>query len=67
MAAPAGPDLTHVASRTTLASAMLPNNRGNLAGWVTNAQSLKPGSEMPTIRLDGRDLQALVAYLEALR
>jgi cytochrome c oxidase subunit 2 len=67
IAAPAGPDLTHVASRTTLASAMLPNNRGNLAGWVTNAQSLKPGSEMPTIRLNGRDLQALVAYLEALR
>ena len=67
MTAPAGPDLTHVASRSTLASAMLPNNRGNLAGWVTNAQSLKPGSEMPTIRLDGRDLQALVAYLEALK
>jgi cytochrome c oxidase subunit II len=65
--APAGPDLTHVASRATLASAMLPNNRGNLAGWVTNAQSLKPGSQMPTIPLDGHDLQALVAYLEALR
>jgi cytochrome c oxidase subunit 2 len=62
-----GPDLTHLASRQTIAAGTLLNNRGNLAGWVANAQSLKPGSGMPNVPLPGRDLQALVAYLETLK
>lgn len=62
-----GPDLTHLASRHTIAAGTLLNTRGNLAGWVVNAQSLKPGSGMPNIPLSGRDLQALVAYLETLK
>jgi cytochrome c oxidase subunit 2 len=67
MLAHVGPDLTHLASRQTIAAGTLLNNRGNLAGWVSNAQSLKPGSGMPNVPLDGRDLQALVAYLETLK
>jgi cytochrome c oxidase subunit 2 len=62
-----GPDLSHLASRHTLAAAMLPNNRGNLAGWVINAQHLKPGTSMPNITLQAEDLHALIAYLESLR
>lgn len=62
-----GPDLTHLASRRTIAAGTLLNTRGNLAGWVANAQSLKPGSGMPNILLSGRDLQALVMYLETLK
>ncbi len=62
-----GPDLSHLASRRALAAGTLLNTRGNLAGWVVNAQRLKPGSGMPDILLSGRDLQSLIAYLETLR
>jgi cytochrome c oxidase subunit II len=62
-----GPDLTHVGGRRTLAGGVLPNTRGYMAGWVSNAQALKPGSYMPTMSLAGDDLQALVAYLESLK
>ena len=62
-----GPDLTHLASRRTLAAGTLPNNRGNLAGWILNPQSIKPGNKMPPVNLDSQDLQALLAYLESLK
>jgi cytochrome c oxidase subunit II len=62
-----GPDLTHLASRSTIAAGMLPNTIGNLGGWIMNAQSLKPGSRMPPNQLSGTDLQDLLAYLETLR
>jgi cytochrome c oxidase subunit 2 len=62
-----GPDLTHLASRSTIAAGMLPNTIGNLGGWIMNPQSLKPGSRMPPNQLSGPDLQDLLAYLETLR
>lgn len=62
-----GPDLTHVAGRRTIAAATLPNNRGSLAGWIVNAQGVKPGSQMPRINLPSEDLEALLSYLETLR
>jgi len=62
-----GPDLTHLASRSTIAAGMLPNTIGNLGGWVINPQSLKPGTRMPPNQLSGPDLQDLLAYLETLR
>jgi cytochrome c oxidase subunit 2 len=62
----AGPDLTHVASRRTLAAGLLDNTIGNLGGWIVNSQALKPGNKMPPIPLDGPDLQALLAYLRSL-
>ena len=62
-----GPDLTHLASRSTIAAGMLPNNVGNLGGWILNAQSLKPGSRMPPNQISGPDLQDLLAYLETLK
>src|SRR5665213_4088772 len=37
-----GPDLTHLMSRSTLAAGLLPNTPGNLAGWISSAQALKP-------------------------
>lgn len=63
----AGPDLTHLASRRTLAAGTLPNNRGSLAGWILNPQSLKPGTLMPPILLPGEDLTALLSFLETLQ
>lgn len=61
-----GPDLTHLASRDTLAAGTLPNNPGNLAAWVVDPQAIKPGNEMPGTDLAGDELQALLAYLESL-
>jgi cytochrome c oxidase subunit II len=62
-----GPDLTHLASRQTIAAGMFPNNRGHLAGWIGDPQALKPGVNMPANTLPPDDLQALLAYLETLR
>lgn len=61
-----GPDLTHLASRLTLASGVLPNTRGHLGGWISNPQVIKPGNLMPRVPLDSEELQALLAYLESL-
>lgn len=62
-----GPDLTHMASRATIAAGTLPNTRGYLAGWVLDPQRLKPGVMMPPNQLDPDELHALLAYLENLR
>ncbi len=62
-----GPDLSHVASRSTLAAASFPNTRGHLAGWLLNAPNLKPGTAMPSLSLPSHELHALIAYLETLR
>ena len=61
-----GPDLTHLASRRTLGAGILPNNLGNLGGWVVDPQHIKPGNLMPASTLSGTDLQALLAYLQTL-
>jgi cytochrome c oxidase subunit II len=62
-----GPDLTHLATRQTLAAGALPNTRGHLGGWLSNPQSLKPGSLMPNTDLNSEELLALIAYLEGLK
>jgi cytochrome c oxidase subunit II len=62
-----GPDLTHLGSRRTIAAGTLPNTRGNLAGWILDPQSIKPGAKMPPNNLAPADLRALLAYLETLR
>jgi cytochrome c oxidase subunit 2 len=61
------PDLTHLASRRTLAAGTLPNTRGHLAGWILDPQTAKPGNKMPAVALESDDLQALLGYLESLR
>jgi cytochrome c oxidase subunit II len=61
------PDLTHLGSRLTLAAATVPNTPGHLAGWIADAQGIKPGNRMPTMAINAEDLQALVKYLQALK
>jgi cytochrome c oxidase subunit 2 len=61
------PDLTHLASRKSLAAGTMPMSPGNLYGWVEDAQSLKPGVHMPTIGMEPDKLHAVVAYLETLK
>jgi cytochrome c oxidase subunit 2 len=62
-----GPDLTHLASRRTLAAGTLPNTRGNLAAWIVDPQRIKPGANMPSNAIPARDLDALLAYLGTLK
>jgi cytochrome c oxidase subunit II len=62
-----GPDLTHVASRTSLAALTLPNTPERLAQWIRDPQSVKPGSQMPALRLTNAEIAKLVTYLETLR
>ena len=62
-----GPNLTHFASRRSIAAGTLPMGKGNLYGWVADPQSVKPGNKMPTIRLEPKELHAVVAYLETLK
>jgi cytochrome c oxidase subunit II len=61
------PDLTHVASRESLAAGRLANTPENLAAWIADPQKFKPGVNMPSHRLPDQDLQALVAYLGILK
>jgi cytochrome c oxidase subunit 2 len=62
-----GPDLTHLASRRTLAAATIPNTRGWLGGWVMDPQGIKPGVHMPPNDMRPDELQALLTYLQGLR
>jgi cytochrome c oxidase subunit 2 len=62
-----GPDLTHFASRRTIAAGTLPNTRENLAAWLADPQRIKPGNLMPRVPLTPAALDAVVRYLESLR
>jgi cytochrome c oxidase subunit II len=61
-----GPDLTHVASRETLASGAIDNTTENLEKWLANPESVKP-SLMPNLHLSAVEVRQLAAYLEELR
>ncbi|HSU32857.1 MAG TPA: cytochrome c oxidase subunit II [Bryobacteraceae bacterium] len=61
------PDLTHFGSRRGIAANTVPNTKGNLAGWIVDPQTKKPGNHMATIAVNSTDLQPLVDYLESLK
>jgi cytochrome c oxidase subunit 2 len=62
-----GPDLTHVASRVTLAGGTIANDRALLTAWLRDPQRVKPGNKMPELALPAKDIAALVSYLEELK
>jgi cytochrome c oxidase subunit 2 len=62
-----GPDLTHVASRMTLAAGTLPNTPAALAAWIADPQHYKPGAKMPQVPLTRAQIADLVAYLRSLK
>ena len=78
-----GPNLTHIGSRYTIASAQYPNSPEYMARWIKNARALKPGSLMPTLGqnetdpitkqrvtvggLTDQQIADIVAYLQALQ
>jgi cytochrome c oxidase subunit II len=61
-----GPDLTHLASRDTIASGPVKNTSENLRRWIDNPDSMKPGSLMPPMHLNDHDLNVITAYLMQL-
>ena len=62
-----GPNLTHLASRDTIGSGFITLNRENLKAWIDDPQRLKPGCNMPALKLDPQELDAVVDYLMTLR
>ena len=62
-----GPDLTHLMSRGTLASGMIPNTAETLRSWVGDPQVIKPGCLMPAMQLTDQELAQVIGYLTTLR
>ena len=62
-----GPDLSHLMSRSTIASGIAANNANNLRDWIKNPDQLKKGSLMPAMQLGDDQIDAVVAYLSTLQ
>jgi cytochrome c oxidase subunit 2 len=62
-----GPDLSHLMQRRSIAAGTLANNAGNLAGWISNPQAIKPGSQMPQPEISPAQLQQILAFLQTLK
>jgi cytochrome c oxidase subunit 2 len=62
-----GPDLTHVASRPSIAAGALRTDRDAIDRWIADPQRIKPGANMPKIPLDDAQRAQVVDYLSSLR
>jgi cytochrome c oxidase subunit II len=62
-----GPDLTHLATRRTIAALTIPNDRAHLTQWVADPQKVKPGNKMPGLNLNGQQLRQVVSFLQGLK
>ncbi|HVE34181.1 MAG TPA: cytochrome c oxidase subunit II [Gemmatimonadaceae bacterium] len=77
-----GPNLTHIATRTTIAAGLYPNDERHLARWIKNAPVMKPGVYMLTegageydpvrhmkspTNLTDQQIADIVAYLQTLK
>ncbi|HEY1807880.1 MAG TPA: cytochrome c oxidase subunit II [Acidobacteriaceae bacterium] len=61
-----GPDLTHLASRDTIASGSVLNTPDNLHEWIKDPDHFKQGVLMPAMQLNDAEIDELVAYLDSL-
>lgn len=62
-----GPDLTHFASRDTLASGSVKNLQANVRSFVGDPAHFKPGALMPSMHLNDHELDAVTLYLTTLK
>ncbi|MEE2972730.1 MAG: cytochrome c oxidase subunit II [Planctomycetota bacterium] len=62
-----GPNLSKLATRDTIGSGFIPLDRENLKAWIDDPQALKPGCNMPALKLDDQELDDVVDYLMTLR
>jgi cytochrome c oxidase subunit 2 len=63
----AGPDLTHIQSRSTLGAGVMQNTPSELARWLKDPQDVKPASHMPNVQLSDAQIADFVAYFETLQ
>jgi cytochrome c oxidase subunit 2 len=63
----AGPDLSHLASRKTLAAGVVENTPEGLTRWLRNPQKVKPGNLMPNMQLTDTQTEDLVRYFQTLK
>jgi cytochrome c oxidase subunit 2 len=62
-----GPDLSHLFSRTTMLSGMMPMNEKNLYDWISDPQTVKPDAKMPNFIFSKDTVDAIVHYLTQLK
>jgi cytochrome c oxidase subunit 2 len=62
-----GPDLTHLMSRSTLASGAAELTPKTLRAWVRNPDLIKPGAHMPAMKLTEQQLDELLQFLLTLQ
>lgn len=62
-----GPDLTHLASRKTIAAGAAENTTENLERWIADPDLIKPGSLMPSMHLTPDQVREITAYLNTLQ
>lgn len=62
-----GPNLTHLASRETIGSGIIPLTRANLRAWIADPQTMKIGCNMPSLKLTDQELDQITDYLMTLR
>ena len=62
-----GPNLTHLMSRETIGAGAAPLNPQTLRAWIDDPQSIKEGCNMPSLKLEASQLDAVVAYLLTLK
>ncbi|GAA2706356.1 c-type cytochrome [Micromonospora olivasterospora] len=60
-----GPPLTRFGARSYIAGE-LPNNADNLRRWISDPQSVEPGTAMPNLGVGAIDAQDIAAYLYTL-
>ncbi len=62
-----GPDLTHLMSRSTIASGATTNTPEHLREWIKDPSHYKDGALMPSMQLNDEQLNQVTAYLETLK
>ena len=65
--ASAGPDLTHLADRTSLGAGVSKNAPAELTLWLKHPQQVKQGSHMPDVQLTDAQVADFVAYFGTLK
>ena len=66
-----GPNLTYFGNRRTIAAGMLPYSTDNMAKWLLDPTSIKPGNLMGRVikkgTLKDQEIADLVAYLDGMK
>ena len=54
-------------SRSVLGAGAAPNNPTTLRQWVFDPQTIKPGCDMPAMKLTNEEIDLVCQYLETLK